>query len=84
MILLDMQKAKFGFALSNDFTYITILYLITFFESTYYNNEFNKYNVKNVRRQRHKVSGIQGILTLSALQGVNLGQKLATSPYNSR
>jgi hypothetical protein len=37
-----------------------------------------------IRRQRHKVSGIQGILTLGALHGANLGQKLAISLFNSR
>jgi hypothetical protein len=38
----------------------------------------------DLRRQRHKVSGIQGILTISALQGANLGQTLAINPCNSR
>jgi hypothetical protein len=37
-----------------------------------------------VRGQRHKVSGIQGILTLGALPDTNLGHALAISAYNSR
>jgi hypothetical protein len=37
-----------------------------------------------LRGQRHKVSRIQGVLTLSALHGTNLGQVLAISAYNSR